>query len=362
MAHPPVDPSPELLAFAEQFPWERRTILRYMCRIASELEPGTRLLDVGAGEQPYLTSDWAGSVHEGASRVDIIAPADDLPVDEGSFDAVVCTQVLEHVAEPADVLAELFRVLRPGGRLYITVPLAWEEHEAPYDFFRYTRFGLRHLLESAGFGEIVVEPRNDAFSTVAQLLRNLDAATNAGGAADAAGAQRALATHTLSRLADLVADYAPLDGRWILPLGYHARATRTSPVDRTACRDLLGLADARPAAYVAYADQLVRDPGLLSEYAAAIGGDDPISLVVYAPEGDPHALTAGLEAAAARAGLDGEDSADLVAVALGERVDEAALARAVDGVDRVADALRALTLHCESIAGDVLITARLKEW
>jgi SAM-dependent methyltransferase len=340
MSHAIPIPSAKLTAFADEFPWERRTILAYMCEVASELEPGTRVLDVGAGEQPYrelfehvdyVTSDWAHSVHPGARRVDIVAPADDLPVPEGSFDAVICTQVLEHVAEPGDVLAELFRVLRLGGRLFITVPLTWEEHEAPYDFFRYTRFGLAHLMAGAGFRDIAVSPRNDVYSTIAQLLRNTAAITHGGSHAEQR-AQRAVATQTLHRLADLVADYAPLDAQWILPLGYHARAARQTPVDRPACRRLLGMEDARPAAYLAYADELIADEALLRAFAARVDGDDPITLIVYASKGDSAELTDELTAAVERAGLAGDGTADVFAVALGSAVDEAALARAVDGV------------------------------
>src|SRR5690349_5077202 len=229
-----------------------------MCAIAAELAPGARLLDVGAGEQPYrelfghldyVTTDWSNSVHPGARQVDIVAPADNLPIEEGSFDAVVCTQVLEHVSEPLDVLSELFRVLRPGGCLYLTVPLAWEEHEAPYDFFRYTRFGLEHLLAGAGFRDVRVEARNDIFSTLAQLMRN--AGVNMGRADDGQDPQRMVAAHTLAHLSQLVAGFAPLDAAGILPLGYQVRALRHAPVGREAARAATGLADARDAVYVA---------------------------------------------------------------------------------------------------------------
>src|SRR3954447_17385 len=216
-------PSPQPLAFADEPPWERRTILAFMREIAGELAPGSRLLDVGAGEQPYrelfghleyVTTDWANSVHPGARRVDIVAPAHDLPIEEGTFDAVVCTQVLEHVADPGDVLAELFRVLRPGGRLYVTVPLTWEEHEAPYDFFRYTRFGLEHLLANAGFADVAVTARNDSFSTVAQLLRNFRATV--GHAADGREQERAMAVQACRQVSELLAGFAPLDVQRIL--------------------------------------------------------------------------------------------------------------------------------------------------
>ena len=63
----------------------------------------------------------------------------------------------------------------PGGRLYLTVPLVWELHEEPYDFYRDTRYGLAHLLGEAGFVDAVIEPRNDCSTTIAQLMRNVSA-------------------------------------------------------------------------------------------------------------------------------------------------------------------------------------------
>src|SRR5437660_387104 len=82
--------------------------------------PGTSVLDVGAGDAPYremfkhvryVTTDWAQSEHPGARAADVVAPADALPLQDGAFGVVLCTQVLEHVPEPSAVLAECFRVL-----------------------------------------------------------------------------------------------------------------------------------------------------------------------------------------------------------------------------------------------------------
>ena len=65
---------------------------------------------------------------------------DDIPVDDGHFDRVICNQVLEHVPEPEKAVAELYRVLKPGGRIFLSAPLFFAEHQKPYDFFRYTLF------------------------------------------------------------------------------------------------------------------------------------------------------------------------------------------------------------------------------
>ena len=68
-----------------------------------------------------------------------------------SFDSVLCNQVLEHVFNPDYFLSEIHRVLKPSGKLLLTVPFVWDEHEKPYDFARYTSFGLTSLLEKNGF-------------------------------------------------------------------------------------------------------------------------------------------------------------------------------------------------------------------
>jgi SAM-dependent methyltransferase len=229
----PAQISPELRAFVDECAPERQTILDFLIRTSDELEPGARVLDVGAGEQPYrelfphveyVTTDWANSVHPGARQVDIVAPADDLPIDDASFDAVINTQVLEHVPEPRKVISEFFRVLKPGGRLYITLPLAWELHEEPWDFYRYTSHGIRHLLESAGFVDVDPRARNDCFTTLAQLMRNTNHVM--GRARDGLDAQRDQAAEAMRQMADVVQGFAPLDVRHILPLGYSTTATR----------------------------------------------------------------------------------------------------------------------------------------
>ena len=130
----------------------------------------------------YENTEWQHSPHPGARSVDHIGPAHDLPVGDGEYDAVLCTQVLEHVPDPQAVLRELHRILRPGGRLYMTLPLAWELHELPFDFFRYTPHGLYSLLGDAGFEDLDIRPRNDCFETLAQLLSNVH--TMVGSAAD----------------------------------------------------------------------------------------------------------------------------------------------------------------------------------
>jgi len=226
------DLSGRLSSFVQQAPLERRLILAFVTASARSLPPGTRVLDAGAGDAPYrelfahcdyTTSDWAGSVHASAAGADIIASLDHLPVQDGSFQAIVSTQVLEHVADPDRVVAEMHRVLGPGGRLFMTAPMVGELHEEPFDFYRFTNHGLRHVLGRAGFADVEVAPLSGYFTTLAQLLRQ-------GGAAMGVPAQGELGRRAVAAGLRTVARGLPrldaLDRRRALPLGWRVRARR----------------------------------------------------------------------------------------------------------------------------------------
>lgn len=125
-----------------------------------------RLFDLGCGEMPYrewLLSyadtytgvDWGGSQHE--LKADVIADLNEpLPIESGAADTVISLSVMEHLREPRIFLGEAHRILKAGGRMVLQVPFMWRVHEAPYDYFRYTRFGLRYLIEKAGFADVEV--------------------------------------------------------------------------------------------------------------------------------------------------------------------------------------------------------------
>jgi SAM-dependent methyltransferase len=139
------------------------------------------LLDVGCGKKPYREilerhiSQYVGVEHpatlHGLTDVEVVADALTMPFRDRSFDTVVSFQVMEHIPEPQLFMREIFRLLKPGGHAILTTPFMWGEHEAPYDFYRYTRYGLKYLAEKAGFETIAIEPQSK-FWTMAALRLN----------------------------------------------------------------------------------------------------------------------------------------------------------------------------------------------
>jgi SAM-dependent methyltransferase len=123
------------------------------------LAAGSRILDAGAGSQQYRKY-FAHCVYEAAdfelvdkayAKSNYVCNLSDIPVKNASFDAVIFNQVMEHLPQPRLVLEELYRVLKPGGKMIASAPLFYEEHEQPYDFFRYTQFAWRDMLSEVGF-------------------------------------------------------------------------------------------------------------------------------------------------------------------------------------------------------------------
>ena len=170
------DPGP-LGWVANPFYFARRGLRREVGALAGALTGD--VLDVGCGRKPYrdLVSaaryvglDVDSPVTRALGAADMFYGGGKFPLADAIFDGVLCSQVFEHVFTPEAFLSEIYRVLRPGGRLLLTVPFVWDEHEQPHDFARYSSFGLRALLERAGF-EVVGQRKSVAGSrALLQLL------------------------------------------------------------------------------------------------------------------------------------------------------------------------------------------------
>lgn len=149
---------------AHTFSLARRRLHRRTLRLLADVSGG-RLLDIGSGRSPFKPLLVARGVEvisldveDRAGEVDLLADAQRMPeVEDGSVDAVLCTQVLEHLPRPWDALGEIARVLRPGGRLILSVPHLSMIHEAPHDYYRYTRHGLDSLCARAGLEVVGIE-------------------------------------------------------------------------------------------------------------------------------------------------------------------------------------------------------------
>lgn len=127
-----------------------------------------RVVDLGCGSaqykqdilelaDEYVGVDWENSLHN-SKRVDLSADlSKTLPIDDEFADTVTAFQVMEHVPEPDSFLSECWRITKPGGALFLTVPFMWWVHEQPNDYFRYTRHGLLYLLEKHGYESVEVE-------------------------------------------------------------------------------------------------------------------------------------------------------------------------------------------------------------
>lgn len=154
----------------------------YIRDFATSMKPGTRMLDAGAGDAPYRAL-FSNVAYESADFEQVDKPyakstyvcdlCERIPVEDGRFQYIVFTQALEHIKEPELALRELQRVLAPGGRMICTVPLFYEEHEQPYDFFRYTQFSLHYLFTKVGFQVERVEWLEGFLGTCGYMLQTI---------------------------------------------------------------------------------------------------------------------------------------------------------------------------------------------
>jgi SAM-dependent methyltransferase len=167
----------------------RRWALHFECEItdavgqfAGRLPKGARVLDAGSGEgqykrffrnQKYVGVDLGvGDANWNYRELDTISDLNALPFPDATFDAALNIVTLEHLRFPEKALAEIARVLKPGGEFLMVAPFEWEEHQQPHDYFRYTKFGLGALLEAACFREVRVTPAGGFFGLLSRRLLN----------------------------------------------------------------------------------------------------------------------------------------------------------------------------------------------
>ena len=167
--------------------WKRKYFSPASLALYNKLIPRLRaetsgtLLDVGAGTMPFRSyvSDVVEEyrtldIERKVPGIDLVADIRDMgPVASDSCDVVLCSQVLEHIAEPAKAIREVGRVLRPGGKLVLTVPFLSRLHEEPFDYFRFTRYGVGFLLEDAGLQVMEIVPAGSLFGFMGHQVSTL---------------------------------------------------------------------------------------------------------------------------------------------------------------------------------------------
>lgn len=134
------------------------------------------IVDLGSGKSPYksiFTYDrWKNVDIEQRGTEDIVVSDLNKKIDlpDNYADLILCTEVLEHLHAPQKCLTEIKRVLSENGILLATVPFVWHEHEAPNDYYRYTRFSLEKMLREAGFNRIEITPNCGNWCTALIIL------------------------------------------------------------------------------------------------------------------------------------------------------------------------------------------------
>jgi SAM-dependent methyltransferase len=157
----------------------RHPILKSIKKAATELNGN--MLDVGCGKKPYKgILKYTKYTGIDVNTSPHLSPTDDaiydgktIPFADSEFDSCICTEVLEHCVDPQKIVSEMARVLKPNGKLYATVPFVIEHHELPYDYTRFTRYGLINLFEKAGFDILWIEDRGGLHAVVAKFLYDL---------------------------------------------------------------------------------------------------------------------------------------------------------------------------------------------
>lgn len=158
----------------------RYTLFKTLKKSFNEIS-GT-VLDFGCGSSPYKSSikfekyvgvDFANESHPvGNSVIDIFYDGSILPLEAESFDSIICTEVFEHIPNLDKILKELHRVLKHKGKILISVPFVWNEHEIPNDYQRFSRFGISLFLENNGFKILTVQKTSRTIHTITQLWTN----------------------------------------------------------------------------------------------------------------------------------------------------------------------------------------------
>jgi SAM-dependent methyltransferase len=137
------------------------------------------MMDFGCGTKPYkslfdvekyIGVDYKGDGHSHENeQIEVFYDGKTIPFSDNYFDSVLCSEVFEHLFNIDDILNELHRVTKPGGKILITTVFVWNLHEVPIDYARYTPYGLKYLFEKNGFKVIISEQNGGYVELISQI-------------------------------------------------------------------------------------------------------------------------------------------------------------------------------------------------
>jgi ubiquinone/menaquinone biosynthesis C-methylase UbiE len=221
------------------------TRMDWIERALADIPAGSRILDAGAGEQQfrkfcthlhYVSQDFAkyDGAGDGAglqtqtwdqTRLDLVSDITSIPAPDGSFEAILCTEVFEHIPNPLAALREFSRLLCHKGRLILTVPFCSITHFAPYHFATgLSRYWFQHHLPEAGFAIRSIDHNGNYFEYIAQELRRLRGVAARYARIELSDTQRDAISTVLTTLEQL----SDADGgsHELLTFGFHVIAER----------------------------------------------------------------------------------------------------------------------------------------
>jgi SAM-dependent methyltransferase len=165
--------------FSNPFYFARKGLFQNIKEMSTLIQG--KILDVGCGQKPYQeifsSSEYIGleldsPKNRANKNADYFYNGLHFPFEDEEFNSVITNQVLEHVFNPTEFLAEINRVLKFQGTLLLTVPFVWDEHEQPFDYARYSSFGIRSLLEKHGFEVLEQRKSISDIRVIFQLLND----------------------------------------------------------------------------------------------------------------------------------------------------------------------------------------------
>lgn len=132
-----------------------------------------KVLDIGCGAGPYkefFPNRFTLDI-DPEKNPDVVGDIHTIPLEDNSYECILCTEVLEHVRDPKLAVSELYRVLKPGGKIIVSTPFVYPLHQVPHDYWRFTKYGLRNLFQE--FKDVEVTSEHQSFTTIAILLQRI---------------------------------------------------------------------------------------------------------------------------------------------------------------------------------------------